>query len=103
MNLDALPYTTFIVLVEFCVGSLAVCVLADSRGRVAASFVKLCAAMVACGAVLLMLNALVLDPKSVTGGYRLEDGVVSWVKLTCAIFLLTTLPYNCVALPDRKA
>ena len=46
MNLDALPYTTFIVLLEFCVGTLAVCVLADWRGRVAASFVKLCAAMV---------------------------------------------------------
>src|SRR4051812_6036084 len=102
MNLDALPYTTFIVLVEFCVGSLAVCVLADWRGRVAASFVKLCAAMVACGAVVLMLNALALDPKSVTGGYRLEDGVVTWVKVTCAVFLLATLPYNWFVLQEQK-
>ena len=102
MNLDALPYTTFIVLVEFCVGTLAVCVLADWRGRVAASFVKLCAAMVACGAVVLVLNALALDPKSVTGGYRLEDGVVSWVKLTCGVFLLSTLPYNWFVLQERK-
>src|SRR2546423_4439728 len=102
MNLDALPYTTFIVLVEFCVGTLAVCVLADWRGRVAASFVKLCAAMVACGAVVLMLNALALDPKSVTGGYRLETGVVTWVNLTCGVFLLATLPYNWFVLRERK-
>ena len=46
MNLDALPYTSFIVLVEFSVGSLVFCVFADWRGRVAASFVKFSAAMV---------------------------------------------------------
>src|SRR5581483_9394255 len=94
MNLDALPYTSFIVLVEFCVGSLFVCVLAEWRGRVAASFVKFSAAMVACGGVVLMLNALVLDPNSVTGGYQLEGGVVSWVKGLSAVFLAATLPYN---------
>ena len=49
MNLDALPYTSFIVLLEFAVGSLFVCLFADWRGRVAASFVKFSAAMVTVG------------------------------------------------------
>ncbi len=102
MNLDALPYTSFIVLVEFCVGSLLVCVLAEWRGRVAASFVKFTAAMVSCGAVVLLLNALVLDPSSVTGGYQLEDGVVSWVKAASAVFLAATLPYNWFVLQERR-
>ena len=102
MNLDALPYTSFIVLVEFCVGSLLVCVLADWRGQVAASFVKFMAATVSCAAVLLLLNALILDPSSVTGGYRLEDGVVSWVKAAAAVFLAATLPYNWFVLQERR-
>ncbi len=94
MNLDALPYTSFIVLVEFCVGSLLVCVFADWRGRVAASFVKFSAAMVAVGAVVMLLNALALDPKSVIGGYRLDNGLASWLKALSALFLVATLPYN---------
>ena len=53
VNLDALPYTSFIVLVEFCVGSLLVCVIADWRGTVEASFTKFCAGMVAVGAAVL--------------------------------------------------
>ncbi len=93
MNLDALPYTSFIVLLEFCVGSLLVCVLADWRGGVAASFVKFCAAMVSTGAVVLVLNALALDPKSVIGGYRLEGDLFPWVRAGSFVFLASTLPY----------
>ena len=94
MNLDALPYTSFIVLLEFAVGSLLVCVFADWRGRVAASFVKFSAAMVTVAAIVMLLNSLALDPKSAIGGYRLDDGMLTPVKVTAAVFLLTTLPYN---------
>ncbi|MHB8377850.1 MAG: hypothetical protein ACYDEB_12975 [Dehalococcoidia bacterium] len=102
MNLDALPYTSFIVLVEFCVGSLLVCVFADWRGRVAASFVKFSAAMVAVGAVVMLLNALALDPKSVIGGYRLDNGLASWLKALSALFLVATLPYNWFVTKERR-
>ena len=94
MNLDALPYTSFIVLLEFSVGSLLVCLFADWRGRVAASFVKFSAAMVTVAAAVMLLNSLVLDPKSAIGGYRLDDGVLSAVKIATIAFLVTTLPYN---------
>ena len=94
MNLDALPYTSFIVLLEFSVGSLLVCLFADWRGRVAASFVKFSAAMVTVAAAVMLLNSLVLDPKSAIGGYRLDDGVLSAVKIVTIAFLVTTLPYN---------
>ena len=94
MNLDALPYTSFIVLVEFAVGSLLVCVLADWRGRVAASFVKFSAAMVTVVAAIMVLNTLVLDPKSAIGGYRLDDSLLTWVKVATWVFLAATLPYN---------
>lgn len=94
MNLDALPYTSFIVLLEFSVGSLLVCLFADWRGRVAASFVKFSAAMATTAAAVMLLNSLALDPKSAIGGYRLDDGVLTPVKIATIAFLVSTLPYN---------
>ncbi len=102
MNLDALPYTSYIVLLEFCVGSLIVCVFADWRGGVAESFVKFCAAMVSTGAVVLGLNALALDPNSVIGGYRLENGLFEWVRAGSFVFLATTLPYTWYVFQEQK-
>jgi hypothetical protein len=103
MNLDALPYTSFIVLLEFCVGSLLFCVFADWRGRVAASFVKFSAGMVAVGAIVLLLNALALDPEAVIGGYRLDSGLFSWLKPLAAVFLVATLPYNWYVTKEDKS
>jgi len=94
MNLDALPYTSFIVLLEFSVGSLLVCLFADWRGRVAASFVKFSAAMATTAAAVMLLNSLALDPKSAIGGYRLDDELLTPVKIATIAFLATTLPYN---------
>ncbi len=102
MNLDALPYTSFIVLLEFAVGSLLVCLFADWRGRVAASFVKFSAAMVTVAAGVLLLNSLALDPKSAIGGYRLDDGVLTPVKIATIAFLVTTLPYNWFLLKENR-
>jgi len=93
VNLDALPYTSFIVLVEFSVGSLIVCLYAQLRGRVEASFVKLCAAMAAIGAGVTALNALALDPGSIIGGYHLEPALLSPVRIVSAAFFVATLPY----------
>lgn len=94
MNLDALPYTSFIVLVEFSVGSLLVCLLAQVRGRVADSFVRFCAGMVSAAAIVTLLNVFVLDPKAVIGGYRLDQDLFQWVKIATVVFLIATLPYN---------
>jgi len=102
MNLDALPYTSFIVLVEFCVGSLMVCVFADWRGRVAPSFVKFSAGMVTAGAVVMLLNSLALDPKAVIGGYHLDDALASWLKALSAVFLVATLPYNWFVTKEQR-
>jgi hypothetical protein len=94
MNLDALPYTSFIVLVEFSVGSMLVCLLAQWRGRVADSFLKLCAAMAATGAAVTVVNAFALDPQSIIGGFHLDKAALPWVRIASVTFLAATLPYN---------
>jgi hypothetical protein len=103
LNLDALPYTSYIVLLEFCVGSLLVCLLADWRGKVASSFVKFCAAMVSTAALVLVLNSLALDPDSAIGGYSLEDGLLPWVRAGGIAFLAATLPYTWYVLNERRS
>lgn len=103
MNLDALPYTSFIVLVEFCVGCLLVCLYADWRGRVAPSFVKFSAAMVTAGAAVMALNALALDPRAAIGGYRLEEDLAGAVRAMTLVFLVLTLPYNYFLLREERA
>jgi hypothetical protein len=101
MNLDALPYTSFIVLLEFAVGSLFVCVYADWRGRVEPSFVKFCAAMVAVAAGVMLLNALILDPDA-AGGYRLDNDLATPVLILSTIFAAATLPYNWAVLRQDR-
>ncbi|HJU48705.1 MAG TPA: hypothetical protein VJ689_11240, partial [Gaiellaceae bacterium] len=93
--------TSFIVLLEFAVGSLFVCVYADWRGRVEMSFVKFCAAMVAVAAGVMLLNALILDPDA-AGGYRLDEDLASTVLILSAIFAATTLPYNWAVLREDR-
>ncbi len=61
MNLDALPFTVLLILAEFSVGSLVAVLIADARGMVAASFVKLSAAIVVIGAALTLLAAVPLS------------------------------------------
>ena len=101
MNLDALPYTSFIVLVEFAVGSLIVCVYADWRGRVEPSFVKFCAAMVAVGALVMVGNAAILDPDA-AGGFHLDDDLATPVLLLSAVFAASTLPYNWAVMRENR-
>ncbi|MBI5287511.1 MAG: hypothetical protein HY873_00905 [Chloroflexi bacterium] len=103
MNLDALPYTSYIVLLEFAVGSLFVCVFADWRGRVASSFVKFSAAMVAVAAGVMVLNSLALDPNSAVGGYRLDEDLNGWVRAMSIVFLAATLPYNYAVLREDRS
>lgn len=103
MNLDALPYTSFIVLMEFAVGSLIVAVLADWRGACAAGFIKFSAAMVSAGAAVMLLNAMALDPRSVIGGYELEDGLLRWVQGASAAFLAASLPYAWFTAREERA
>ena len=102
MNLDALPFVSFIVLLEFSVGCLMVCVYTQARGRVAPSFVKLCAAMASIGAAVMLLNVLALDPRSIIGGYRLDDGVKEWVRAGSIVYLIATLPYTWFAMREDR-
>jgi hypothetical protein len=102
VNLDALPYTSFIVIMEFAVGSLLVCLIAGWRGNVAPSFIKFSASMVAASAALLLLNLLALDPRSVIGGYDLQEDARVWVQGTSIAFFAASMLYAFFVLREDK-
>ena len=101
MNLDALPYTLLLVLAEFSVGSLIAVLIADARGMVAASFVKLSAAIVLVGAALTLLTAVNVSGADV-GGYRLDEALFGPVRGVFVAFLALMAPYAWFVLREQK-
>ena len=101
MELEALPYTLLIILAEFSVGSLIAVLIADARGMVVASFVKLSAALVVISAGLTLLASFGASGSSF-GDYRLDEGFYTPVRAAAAVFLALTLPYLVLVYRGRR-
>ncbi len=101
MELEALPYTLLIILAEFSAGSLIAVLIADARGMVVASFVKLSAVLVVTGAGLTLLVSFEASGSNF-GGYRLDEGLYTPVRVAAAAFLALTLPYLVLVYRGRR-
>ena len=101
MNLDALPHTVLLILAEFSVGSLIALLIADARGMVVASFVKLSASIVVIGAALTVLTAFNVSGADLEG-YRLQDDLFGPVRGAFVAFLALTLPYAWFVLSEQR-
>jgi hypothetical protein len=102
MNLDALPQTVLLIMAEFSVGSLIAVLVADARGMVAASFVKLSGALVVAGAALTVLAAINTTGDDLSG-YRLHDGLFGPIRGVFIAFLALAAIYALLALRGRRA
>jgi hypothetical protein len=92
MELEALPYTLLIIFAEFSAGSLIATLVADSRGMVVASFVKLSAVFVVAGAALALLAAFGASGSNV-GDYNLREELSTAVTIVAGFSFVATLPY----------
>lgn len=101
MNLDALPNTVLLVLAEFSVGSLVALLVADARGMVVASFVKLSAVIVVSGAALTLLAAFNVSGGDLEG-YRIREAMFGPIRGAFVAFLALTLPYAWFALREQR-
>ena len=102
MNLDALPYTVLLILAEYSVGSLIAVLVADARGMVAASYVKLSAVLVVAGAALMALMAVYVDDAQL-GGYRLHEGLFEPIQGVAFGFLALVLVYAWFVLRGQRS
>jgi hypothetical protein len=101
MNLDALPHTVLLILAEFSVGSLIALLVADARGMVPSSYVKLSAAVIGVAAVLLLLSALNTSAANL-GAYRLEDGLYGPIRGVAAAFFAIAVVYTMLAFAEKR-
>ena len=96
MNLDALPHAILLILAEFCVGSLIAVVIADARGMVPSSYVKLSGGVIVSAAVLLLLSAFNTGDAEL-GGYRLADGLFGPIRAVAVAFFFISVVYTIMA------
>ena len=101
MNLDALPHAILLILAEFSVGSLIVLLIADARGMVPSSYVKLSAAVIASAAALMLLSAFNTSGADL-GGYRLEDGLVGPIRGFAVAFLAISVVYTLLSFAEQR-
>lgn len=101
MELEALPYTVLLILAEFSVGSLIAVLIADARGMVVASFVKLSAVLIVVSAALTLLAAA-NGGGSELGDYRLDEGLYGAVRGVFIAFLALSVPYALLVLGERR-
>lgn len=101
MNLDALPHAILLILAEFSVGSLIVLLIADARGMVPASYVKLSSGVITSAAVLMLLSAFNTGDADL-GGYRLADGLVGPIRGVAVAFFAISVVYTLLAIVEQR-
>ena len=101
MNLDALPHTLLLILAEFSVGSLIAVLIADWRGMVPASFVKLSAWIIVAGAALTLFIALSVGGVELET-YELVGGLFAPLRILFAGFLPLAVLYAVLVQRERR-
>jgi len=101
MNLDALPYTVLLIFAEFTAGSLVAVLIADARGMVAASFVKLSAVIIVMGAALALLSAVNVSGDEFEG-YRLDESLFGPARGIFVALLVLSVAYAALVLGERR-
>jgi hypothetical protein len=101
MELEALPLTILIILVEFALGSLIAVLISDARGLAPGSFVKLSAALVVIAAALALLTATGVSGDE-AGGYDLREGLFVPLRALIIAFLALSLVYAWLTFRDQR-
>lgn len=93
MNIDAMPHTLFIILVELAVGSLIIVLGVDARGLVTKGFVRLSAVSIWVAAGLAWWLSLTLPSGDDIDGYPLDGSALSAVRWTAFLLFAAAAPY----------
>lgn len=101
MNLDALPNTVLIIMVEFSVGTLIAALIADARGMVPAGFVKLSGVIVVAGVVLALLASVNVSGTELEE-YRLRADMFGPIRGATIAFLVLSIMYAWAVLAGSR-
>ena len=102
MSPEALPYALLILLVELTIGSLWVLLLAQSRGYLAASYVKFGAATVFVLAAFAFWVAAKTSVGDEVDGYPLDPSYMGEARLALVLVFALSLPYAILTLMEWR-
>jgi hypothetical protein len=96
MSVAALPYATFLLFLEFAVGTQVVLLVPQFRGhgQVSPGFLKMGALMSLCGAALALSVTTSLRTSGEVSGYPLDGGYTGPMRAAVALFFVLTLAFN---------
>jgi hypothetical protein len=94
MNVAALPYTTFLLLLEFAAGCQAVLLVAALRGDVSKGFLKMSAILVPLTALPALWIAATFGGVAEVADYPLDQEWLLRVRVALAAFGLLSIVYN---------
>lgn len=101
VSADSLPYTVLILLVELAVGALIFVTLFDIRNMVTRGYVQTGAAIVVPTAVLAVLIAFSLNPKSEIDGFTLRPSVLDGFRVLLVLFTIVAVLNMITAFTER--
>jgi hypothetical protein len=91
MSVAALPFATFLLLLEFAAGTQAVLLVPQIRGQVSPGFLKMGAVMAFAGAALALWTTTALPTGAEVAGYRLDPSFIGPMRAAVAVFALLSL------------
>ena len=101
MNVAALPYTTFLLLLEFAAGCQAVLLLAALRGDVAKGFLKMSAILVPLAGLPALWIAASFGGVAEVADYPLDQDWLLPARVMLAAFGLLSIVYNWLIWRER--
>ena len=93
VNVEALPYTLYLILAELSIGSLWITLGSDLRGGVTRGFVMTMALCVAVAAGLAYWTGATIDLKPAVDGYRIDTGPFDDVQRAVMVVIVTSAIY----------
>src|SRR5688572_12178443 len=96
MSVSALPYATFLLFLEFAVGTQVVLLVPQfrARGQVSPGFLKMGALMSLSGAALALWVTSALRTSGDVAGYPLDGDFTGPMRMAVAIFFALTILFN---------
>jgi len=94
VNVAALPYTTFLLLLEFAVGCQLLMLVVEQRQDVSKGFLKMAAILVPCTALPALWVAGTFSGVTEVADYPLADAWLQPTRLALAAFGLLSIVYN---------
>lgn len=101
MNVAALPFTTFLLLLEFAAGCQAVLLLAVLRGDVSKGFIKMGAILVLSTALPALWVTATFTGVTEVADFPLDDSWLLPTRIATAGFSLLSVVYNCFVWRER--